>query len=81
MQGLPRIRNAVFVILRNREVSKRRGFNFIAPLGGSYSAELETKKTKVIRTAGAKYLHPVLEHPTVGTGISEKGECSSAFYR
>ena len=69
----PKLRAILFSFIQDYYLVKfGREFSMVAPLGGPYSLKHEHRKINKIRRNGAKYLHPILEHPKVRTGYGDK---------
>jgi len=70
---LPKIRAILFPVIRDYYLEKySKKYSIVAPVGGSYSLASEIGKVRKVHKNGAKYLHPILEHPKVRTGLGDK---------
>ena len=64
----PKLRAVLFSVIQDYYLEKfGRNYSIIAPLGGPYSLANEHRKIEKVNKNGAKYLHPILEHPKVRT--------------
>ena len=69
----PKLRAILFSFIQNYYLVKSsKEFSLVAPLGGPYSLKHEFRKINKVKENGAKYLHPILEHPKVRTGLEDK---------
>lgn len=82
MFKLPKVRILLLSLLQKNELMRQgQRYDFIAPLGGPYRAGDERRKAELIKSSGAMYFHPILEHPSVRTGISDVREVESYVKR
>jgi len=70
---IPKLRGVLYSIIQDYYLSRLgKNFSLVAPLGGPYSLKDEQRKVGVVAKTGAKYIHPILEHPKVRTGKSDR---------
>jgi len=71
LERLPKIGNLLRQLTQIAVIKKHGAmYDLIVPLGGPYKPSGEKKRVETVHSVGAEYLHPILEHPMVRTGIS-----------